>query len=295
MTFLCMIYYDTKGMINDMLKTYITFTYFIYNSLPPLLQRFLRPILGIYLNIIGYMILYVIYLFVMAKFQLRILYFLNEVGITFMFYLLYIFQILLYGFIVFLPSASLQRDERAEIYLKKFRKEMMHMKCDQCNLTYGMRSFHCIYCNQCIAKFQGHNHFFNKCIDARNSLSYWLYIVICFTINLLSIITSLYYIHIREKRMPRPFIYIVLLFIQFCTLGKELYTYSNLLFCNLTILEFKSWYLIPYMWNNEKRAYYNPFNRGLRNNIKQSLKSTFKCVNTILQNEEIELNTGKLH
>eukprot|EP00826_Nyctotherus_ovalis_P058487 TRINITY_DN8040_c0_g1_i10.p1 TRINITY_DN8040_c0_g1~~TRINITY_DN8040_c0_g1_i10.p1 ORF type:complete len:295 (-),score=44.23 TRINITY_DN8040_c0_g1_i10:129-1013(-) len=189
-----------------------------------------------------------------------------------------------------LRPAFVERDEKIEAYIKNHRKEVKNFFCNVCGVSKIMRSFHCIYCNRCVAKWQVHTFWFNRCIDARNIFTYWLYLAVGLLLNLTSVGTCLYYNHVRTKQMPKPFLYMVLLIIQLVTLGKELRTYTGLIAKNLTFLEKQNWYKAIYMWANESRVFFNPFDRGTFNNFKQAIKSTFTCRKAPAVYELIELN-----
>eukprot|EP00826_Nyctotherus_ovalis_P020767 TRINITY_DN16570_c0_g1_i2.p1 TRINITY_DN16570_c0_g1~~TRINITY_DN16570_c0_g1_i2.p1 ORF type:complete len:239 (+),score=21.19 TRINITY_DN16570_c0_g1_i2:331-1047(+) len=222
---------------------------------------------------------YLCFLVLMYKFQSRVLSYIENASLNISFCALYILQILLFALMLTLRPAYVERDEKAEAYIKKFREDLKASDCMECNITRAMRSSHCSYCKRCIAKWQVHSHWFNKCIDARNLFVYWLYNLICLAINVTSISSCFYYNSIRTKKMPRPFLYVLFLFIQFFTLGMAVFEYFVLIARNLTTLERDFWYRAIFMWKNERHEYFNPFDRGILNNIKQAIRSTCVCRN----------------
>ncbi len=99
-----------------------------------------------------------------------------------------------------LRPAYISLDESLEGYLATKRKELKDNKCEVCHITNVVRSCHCPYCNRYLDDLRvaalpngrstasGTSGLqtwgrFNKCIDARNLLTYWLYILVALVIN----------------------------------------------------------------------------------------------------------------
>eukprot|EP00826_Nyctotherus_ovalis_P018155 TRINITY_DN15410_c0_g1_i5.p1 TRINITY_DN15410_c0_g1~~TRINITY_DN15410_c0_g1_i5.p1 ORF type:complete len:313 (+),score=9.59 TRINITY_DN15410_c0_g1_i5:75-1013(+) len=224
---------------------------------------------------IGCMPFYLLYLCYMYTLQSKVLAHLAINSLSLSFHIFYLVQVLLFFLILRLWPAFIYRREDVEVYIKRYRKDIKHLHCRACNLTKPMRSYHCVYCKTCIAKWQEHSYYFNKCIDARNCFVYWLYLLICLIINMTSLGSCFYYNDIRTKKMPKAFLYIVLLLIQLITLSKEFLKYTRSVAMNMTLFEQESWKLLIYMWKNDGQDFFNPFNRGILHNFLQSLKSTF--------------------
>jgi len=228
---------------------------------------------------------YFLALFFIYKLQARILFYLKTNTLNLSFYILYCIQGLLFILLLALRPACIQRDEMIEAYIKKYREDIEPIDCKKCNLTRPMRTIHCFYCEKCVAKWQTHSHWFNVCIGSRNLFIYSLYNLFAFTINILSIVTCFYYNSIRINRMPKVLLYVVFLFIQCFMLAKEVIKYTLLVVQNQTRLERDHWRRVSFMLKNEKYEYFNPFDRGIINNVRQAIRSIFnfsKIENTSL-------------
>lgn len=167
------------------------------------------------------------------------------------------------------------QNEEMEKYIIGQRPELKNNKCPDCNLIKCVRSFHCRMCNVCIAKYDRHSSWFNRCIGSKNYFPY----VCVNTFLLLFYITSIvhYVMNIIEVRniKGKEFVFhfwIVLL----CFLAiKFMIFYSSLSNClvkNLTDFEVKNWMRLPYLWRNMRKDVYNPFNKGLYLNIREIIE-----------------------
>jgi len=236
----------------------------------------------------------------MFQAQIKVLDYIKSDFLNSVLYFAYIAQIALFGLMLIIRPAYVYRDEKIEEYIAANRKEIHKSKCEACNLTKILRSFHCDYCKRCIAKWQEHSFWFNKCIDARNIAIYWLFLFVCTVINLISIISCLYYNKTRTVEMPRIPFYILVLICQAVSLLKTFLQYTILISTNITILEGENWFRVPYMWKDDTRQFFNPFDNGILRNIISTLKSLFtlKTKETgyeILPNSELETSIFKIN
>jgi len=267
-------YYSVKKKVQNFLISYYERTYSLLLKSPPICRYFAWVFTGC-------MPFYLLYLFYMYKLQTRVLSYLSLYKLSLAFYICYGVQILLLILILYLKPAQIKRNEITESYIELHRREIIHVYCKFCNLTKPMRSYHCVYCNKCLAKWEEHSYYFNRCIDARNNFVYWLYLIICIVINVMSIVSCVYYNSIRVKGMPKAFLYIFLLLIQFFTLSKEFFIYTRSIAMNITLFEMENLHILIYMWKNNRQEFFNPFDRSIFHNFMQAIKSTFTTINEL--------------
>lgn len=176
-------------------------------------------------------------------------------------------------------SQVIPNNPELENYISKNRKELEKNKCQDCKVTKVMRSFHCFYCQKCIARFEFHSHWLNICIGAQN---YFLYLLILISINFYFSISLLFLLFHIFMPQNNPYIindfkgkYFALHFwtvlmvyatVKILLFSKD--TFKNA-FANLTFMESENWRRIPYLWVNMRKDFFNPFNKGIVNNLKE--------------------------
>ena len=104
-------------------------------------------------------------------------------------------------------SLYLKKDEELEKYVSEKNPEIKNNYCHCCDLIKCMRSFHCMYCNKCVIKFNFHSDWFNLCVGGSNELLYiitfsfvLLFLSICFSMKIsFNCVSSTIY---REELAP---------------------------------------------------------------------------------------------
>jgi hypothetical protein len=191
----------------------------------------------------------------------------------------------------------IQKNLELENYLKEKRPELKVNQCDICNMTKVMRSFHCIYCNKCISRFEIHSNLFNTCIGSQN---YLLYLFTLLTANFyLFFSVFLFIFHIintyinnnRNKegntknttntnivisndydfKLHLAIMHFWFFFMLIITIKIFFYTKKTFKLAskNLTKGESLNIMRTSYLWKNMRKEYFNPFNKGLFGNLKE--------------------------
>jgi hypothetical protein len=175
----------------------------------------------------------------------------------------------------------IESNAELEAFISINRKELEKNKCKDCKLTKVMRSFHCLYCKRCVARFEFHSHWFNVCIGGQNYFVYLLVLLITnfFYINSILLLTYLVFINntsnneisydFKGRIFTLHFWFVLVIYAQL-----KIFFFSKIVMKNaarnLTDMENDNWRRIPYMWNIRKE-FFNPFDKGLVRNIKEYL------------------------
>lgn len=165
-----------------------------------------------------------------------------------------------------------------EQYILLKNKELKKNVCHVCKVVRCMRSFHCNYCNRCVTKFELHSNWFNTCVGSENNLVYvsiifflCIFLIFCLFNYFLQIFVidrdSLLY-DFKSKLFYLHFWFSLTFYLAY-----KLIRYANDiirrgLFFNLTQNERINWIRFPYLWRNASKEFFNPFDRGVWNNIK---------------------------
>ena len=166
-----------------------------------------------------------------------------------------------------------------ENYLKLNRKELENNKCEECKITKVMRSFHCYYCKKCTSRFEFHSHWFNLCIGSQN-IFFYLIILLATNFYIINSLVILIYHYSVPKNNPEIIndfqgkysalsVWLIAMIFTFYKIGYFTYGVFTNALENLTDLESDHWRRIPYLWKNEKREFFNPFNKGKFYNLKE--------------------------
>ena len=169
-------------------------------------------------------------------------------------------------------SLYLKKDEELEKYVSEKNPEIKNNYCHCCDLIKCMRSFHCMYCNKCVIKFNFHSDWFNLCVGGSNELLY----IITFSLVLLflsiCLLILMYDIVLTNKcnggQLTYHLWFIIYGYIYFSAIRFYREFIQNSL-KNLTMYEAKGQRRITYLYKDFSKEYFNPFDKGVAENLKE--------------------------
>lgn len=201
-----------------------------------------------------------------------------------LFYIFLILNFLLILLIFILKLRSLEgmylkRYEELENYILTNFKELKANQCTDCNLTKCLRSFHCNICCKCVTRYEMHSDWFNMCIGSLNYIPY-LAIVLVINLYLLIILINLFFqIFYLGTSSPiydlgnKEFIFhFWLIIVIYLTVKHFNFTRDFVkmgIAKSLTDYEGYTWRRLPYLWKNMRKEFFNPFDKGVKRNLKE--------------------------
>jgi hypothetical protein len=221
--------------------------------------------------------------------------FLTILLIRLSFYFANIFLILQIYYLYQSKKSVLTRDDGLEEYLNHVQPRLKNT-CEKCNVTKCIRSFHCPLCDQCILRYELHSRWFNICIGSHNLYPYtWVLktmLFYFFALFLNVLITALPFGHNIGFLSVFVFvnIYMCYKFYQFSS--KVFHNVSK----NITSYEKMSWRRLAYLWKNEAREFYNPFDKGYALNWEEVyISHTYTTEIVPLQPVKTKMSSGSLN
>eukprot|EP00771_Trimastix_marina_P002545 gnl/Trimastix_PCT/368.p1 GENE.gnl/Trimastix_PCT/368~~gnl/Trimastix_PCT/368.p1 ORF type:complete len:595 (-),score=159.93 gnl/Trimastix_PCT/368:43-1827(-) len=156
--------------------------------------------------------------------------------------------------------------------------------CWSCRIVRPIRSKHCPHCGACIMRFDHHCGWGNNCIGQKNYRQFVLFLFLVFVSMPLFLIFAHRYMSpgsppiwsigawIAHRLVKYPFVtalWVVNLLLWIFTSGL-LYAHALLIIMNLTTNELFNVRRYPHFYDTRAR-FRNPFNRGLKQNIREVL------------------------
>lgn len=199
----------------------------------------------------------------------------------------------------------IESNAELEAFISVNRKELENTKCSECKITKVIRSFHCFYCNRCVARFELHSHWFNICVGAQN---YFVYLIVLLFTNIYfasSLMLFAYQIFFGTKcnmlidsydfkgrifSLHFWFILVIYAEIKILLFTKNIIKSAAK---NLTDMENDNWRRFPYMWLNMRKDFFNPFDKGTCKNFMEyyvSFKNNKEMFLDKLETIKVNLN-----
>jgi hypothetical protein len=171
------------------------------------------------------------------------------------------------------------RHEELEKFILSKNPELSNNQCPECKITRCMRSQHCNLCNHCVAKFELHSDWFHICIGSLNYLPYILILIFLNFYYISAFVNITFQVFIlgrnhkfydfKGKELAFHF-WIILVF--YISIKLFSYTYDLIkmsVIKNLTDHEGYNWRRLPYLWRSMRKDYFNPFDKGVKGNVKE--------------------------
>lgn len=176
-------------------------------------------------------------------------------------------------------SMYITRHEELEKFILSKNPELNNNQCEACKVTRCMRSQHCNLCNHCVAKFELHSDWFHICIGSLNYLTYILILIflnffyffslvnLLFQIFILASYTTLY--DFKGKEFQIHFWAVLLFYLNIKIFSFTFDLIKMSVIKNLTDHEGYNWRRLPYLWRSMRKDYFNPFDKGVKGNLKE--------------------------